>query len=128
MRPTTILCVEDNKLVLGAIKETLELEGWRIEVCEDGRTALARMKSGEQYDLVITDNELPGMSGLELIRQARQLTHRQRTPIIMLTGSEVEREAKRAGADVVLSKPTDMAVLAETVARLLARQSKQNSS
>jgi CheY-like chemotaxis protein len=124
MRPITILCVEDNKLVLGAVKEMLELEGWGVEVCEDGRTALAKIKSAEHYDLIITDNELPGMRGLDLIRQARRLIHRQRTPIIILSANEVEREATRAGANVSLRKPEDIKVITETVAGLLARSLK----
>jgi DNA-binding response OmpR family regulator len=121
MRPATILCVEDNQLLLGAVKETLELEGWRVEVCEDGATALAQLESVEPYDLIITDNELPKVSGLELIRQARRLSHRRATPIIMLSATADQAEARRAGADAFLRKPEDISIVAETVQRLLAR-------
>jgi CheY-like chemotaxis protein len=73
MRPTTILCVEDNKLILGAIRETLEMEGWLVEACEDGITALEKINSSAYYDLIILDNDLPGVSGLELLQHARTL-------------------------------------------------------
>lgn len=86
MRPTTILLVEDDKPVLRMVKDTLELEGWHVEACEDGTTALRLLESGAPCDLILTDNDLPGVSGLELIRRARKLTHRQGTPIIMLSG------------------------------------------
>lgn len=119
MWPPTILCIEDNKLVLSALKETLELEGWRVEVCEDGATALTKIESGARYDLIITDNDLPGVSGLELIQQARRLEHRLSTPIIMLSATAYQAEAREAGADVFLRKPEDINIVAQTVKRLL---------
>jgi two-component system chemotaxis response regulator CheY len=74
---------------------------------------------------MIFDNELPGVNGIELIRQTRQLPHRQQVPIIMLSAGDVEREAKRVGANAFLRKPEDMAAIAETIARLLARKPRQ---
>jgi CheY-like chemotaxis protein len=121
MQPATILCVEDNTLLLYAIKETLELEGWLVEVCEDGSTALAQLESGESYQLIITDNDLPGVSGLELIRHARRLAHRRLTPIIMLSATACQAEAHSAGADHFLRKPEDIYLVVETAHRLLAR-------
>lgn len=128
MQPVSILHVEDNGLVAGAVKETLELEGWKVESVADGTAALKIISSGTHYDVLIFDNELPGANGIELISLTRRLSHRQQTPIIMLSASEVEREAKQAGVNVFLKKPEDITVIAETVARLLARQSKQSSS
>jgi CheY-like chemotaxis protein len=122
MRPTTILCVEDNKLVLGAVRETLELEGWRVEVCEDGTSALAKINSSEHYDLITLDNDLPGISGIELLQYARTLDHRRETPIIMFSSDGVEMEAQQAGANAFLRKPDDMSALAETIEYLLARK------
>lgn len=60
------------------------------------------------------------MSGVELIRHAQDFRHRRRTPIIMLSGSDVELEARRAGADAFLRKPEDVLAIAVTIARLLA--------
>jgi CheY-like chemotaxis protein len=68
---------------------------------------------------------LPDVSGVELIRRARRIPHRQHTPIIMLSGSDVEKEARRAGATAFLKKPGDMHAIAETIARLLVRKSKR---
>jgi len=62
--------VEDNDVVLRVVKKTLELEGWRVEVCEDGDAALRGLEGDGQYDLIIADDDLPGASGLELIRRA----------------------------------------------------------
>lgn len=116
----TILLVEDNRMVLSVVRETLELEGWRVKCCEDGCAALRMLESGSRYDLLLLDNDLPGVSGLELIRHARQLSHRRHTPIIMLSAGLHQAEARRAGADAFLRKPEDIYAIVETVTQLLA--------
>jgi two-component system chemotaxis response regulator CheY len=118
-RPVTILHVEDNKLVAGAIKDTLEMEGWKVDTCAEGLGAVNRLVSEEQYDLLLFDYDLPGVNGIELLRLARKLLHRRRTPVVMLSASDCESEAWRAGADAFLRKPNDVGAVPETVARLL---------
>jgi CheY-like chemotaxis protein len=122
--PLSILHVEDNKLIADAVKDTLEMEGWTVESFREGTAALQMISSDEHYDVLIFDNGLPDTDGIELIRQTRLLPHRQQTPIIMFSASEVEKEARRAGANAFLRKPVDANVIAETVARLLARKPK----
>lgn len=124
MRPLRILHIEDNELVADALKEALEMEGWTVETFSEGNDALKMIAGKANYDVVILDNDVPGVNGIEIIRQTRQLPHRQQTPIIMLSSSDVEREARRAGANAFLRKPEDIAAIAETVARLLARKPK----
>ena len=115
----TILFVEDHKIVADAVKDTLELEGWRVVMCTDGAVALRRLAGEATYGLLIFDNHLPHVNGLELVRHARRLSHRERTPIIMLSASEGAVEAREAGADAFLRKPQDVGLLVETVRRLL---------
>jgi CheY-like chemotaxis protein len=118
----SILHVEDHPVVADAVKETLEGEGWKVETCGDGAAALENLESGARFDVLIFDNKLPDTSGVELIKRARTLAHRQQTPIIMLSADEVEMEARRAGANAFLRKPGDVSLITETVARLLARK------
>ena len=120
MRPVKILFVEDNDVVLKVVKRTLEMEGWRVEVCEDGVAAMREIEGEEQYDLIIADDDLPGASGLELIRCARALPHRRGTPIIMFSSGPNREEAMRAGADEFLEKPEGIYAVSKTVALLLA--------
>jgi CheY-like chemotaxis protein len=115
--------VEDNRQLAGAVKETLEEEGWTVESCADGVDALHQLAGETQYELLLFDNELPGASGIELVRRARGLAHRRETPIIMFSASDCEANARRAGVDAFLRKPQDIARLVETVARLLAEKS-----
>ena len=117
----TILYVEDHKIVADAVKDTLEVEGWRVVLCYDGAAAIKRIESEAGYDLLIFDNHLPNVSGLELVRYARQLPHRERTPIITFSASEVAAEAREAGADAFLRKPQDVGLIVGTIKELVER-------
>jgi CheY-like chemotaxis protein/tetratricopeptide (TPR) repeat protein len=123
-RPIAILHVEDNLLVADAVKATLELEGWIVETVRDGATAARLLESDVPFDAVILDNDLPGITGLDLINHLRCLAHRQNIPLIMLTASDVEKEARQQGVNAFLKKPDDVMVVTETIARLLARKVK----
>ena len=121
-RAVVVLHVEDRPEVAEAVQMKLEDEGWSVEICTGGAAALEKLESGERYDVLIFDNKLPDTTGIELIKHTRTLAHRQQTPIIMLSGDEIEVEARRAGANTFLRKPGDVASLPETVARLLAHK------
>jgi CheY-like chemotaxis protein len=120
-RTIKILCVEDYQAVADAVKETLEELGWTVELCADGTEAMRKIESKARFHLLILDNQLPGKNGLELARRARQLPHRRRTPIIMMSASDVERDALRAGVNAFLRKPQDIKRLSATVTRLLTK-------
>ena len=115
MRSLTILYVEDYKLLLLHVKDVLEEQGWQVETCQDGVRALEMIESASLYDVLILDLSLPGMSGLELVRRARRLTHRRRTPIIMLSADYAASAARQAGADVFLKKPEEVHAIVQTV-------------
>lgn len=121
-RSLSVLYAEEATAVADAVKETLEAAGWRVEVCARGDEALRRLRDGARFDLLILDFPLPGLDGVELARRARRLPRAARTPIIMFTACEVEREARRAGVDAYLRKPRGVYSLASTAARLLARR------
>lgn len=120
-RRFSILYAEQAPLVADAVRETLEAEGWLVEVCARGDEALRRLQGGGRFDLLILDFRLPGLDGLEVARRARALPRGVLTPIIMFTDSEVERDARRAGVDAYLRKPRGVYSLARTAAVLLAR-------
>ena len=120
-RRFSILYAEQAPLVADAVRETLEAEGWLVEVCARGDEALRRLQGEARFDLLILDFRLPGLDGLELARRARALPRAVRTPIIMFTDSEVERDARCAGVDAYLRKPGGVYSLARTAAGLLGR-------
>ena len=115
----TILHVEDHKVVADAVRDALEAEGWRVVTCTDGAAALNRLAGGATFDLLITDNHLPRVNGLEVVRYARSLPHRCHLPVIMFTASPLPPDAHDAGVDAYLRKPDDIHKLIATVAGLL---------
>ncbi|MDT7543462.1 MAG: two-component system, chemotaxis family, chemotaxis protein CheY [Acidobacteriota bacterium] len=120
VRPLSILYAEDSPLIADSVKNALEAEGWRVDMCADGNSALNRIAGEVPYDLLLLDNELPGMSGLELARYARKLPSYQNVPIIMLSATDYRADARRAGIDAFLHKPEGVSLVVETTARLLA--------
>lgn len=89
--------------------------GYSVTFCQDAESGLAAVNQG--CDCVITDYQMPGMDGIELIRQA----NRRPALCIMLTGvesPEIHRRALAAGADYVVTKPTQPGVLLAVLARL----------
>ena len=114
----TILYAEDDRTLSDAVRVILAGEGWRVDVCEDGLTALFRLESATAYDLIIFDHELPRMNGADLAGCARQLPHRRETPIIVVSARDVRGIARAAGATLFLHKPEDMRNLVGVVKRL----------
>jgi CheY-like chemotaxis protein len=118
-RPVTILFVEDNRVVADAIRDTLESEGWRVEACLDGAQGLEKVAGPEHFDLLLLDDDLPGVGGLELARRARSLRHRRSTPVVVISATNCRAAARDAGADAFLKKPQDILALVPTITRLL---------
>ena len=107
-------------MVAKVIGEMLEAANYRVELCTDGKAALAKLTGDDHYDVLVIDNELPGLNGLELVRTTKKMTHRRRMPIIMLSGDDIEKQAWSAGADEFLRKPEGVERIAATVERVLA--------
>ncbi len=126
-RDIRILHVEDNEAVATFVRDALSDERMRLDHCADGIAALEILKGSTPYDLMIVDNDLPGLSGLELVLRSKSLPHRRNMQIVMLSGDEIEKEAWRAGVHEFLRKPKDVDRLNSAVLRLL-KASKPGSS
>lgn len=114
-----ILHVEDDETIAVLTREMLEAQGWYVETCSNGTSALQKICSEARYDLLLLDYKLPDLNGLELVHRARTLAHRSNTLIAVISANSVEAEAREAGADVFLSKPQDLLSLPDTIKRLL---------
>ena len=118
MRPVDILVVDDERAVRDSLRRALELEGYRVELAEDGEEALRRLELEPLPDAVILDVLMPGADGLEVCRRLRGAGND--VPVLMLTArAEIDSRVAGldAGADDYLSKPF---ALAELLARLRA--------
>ncbi|HEV2705747.1 MAG TPA: response regulator [Pyrinomonadaceae bacterium] len=121
----TILHAEDNPIIADALRETFESEGWRVETCAEGTSALARIEGEAHFDLLLFDYDMPGLDGLELTRRVRALAHRSSIPVVMLSAHDCETEALRAGVNLFLRKPEAVQELVETVARLIGERARK---
>ena len=113
-----ILVVDDERAVRDSLRRALELEGYRVELAEDGEEALRRLELEPLPDAVILDVLMPGADGLEVCRRLR--AEGNDVPVLMLTArAEIDSRVAGldAGADDYLSKPF---ALAELLARLRA--------
>jgi CheY-like chemotaxis protein len=118
-----ILYIEDEPLVQQFVADLLGLEGWAVELCASGTSALARITGDQSYDLILTDNDVPGVSGLALVQQIRALRHRCHLPVIVFSAGEYETDAYAAGADLYLRKPEDTGKLADCIKHLIGSES-----
>jgi len=117
-----ILLVDDNTLGLAARKSVLEELGHRVKTARSAEEGLAEFRQA-QFDLVITDYKMPGMDGIELIRQIRAL--RPSVPVILISGYTDALGLTEAltGADVVIAKSAnEVSHLTRAVGRLLRRR------
>src|SRR5215469_6464821 len=110
--PKSILLVDDDESFATSLSLLLTMDNHRVEVVGDGETALTRY--GERkFDLVITDFQMPGMSGLELARLIKGHFPQQR--IVLFTGQlEAVSENEKTGlehVDALLPKPFSQAQL-----------------
>jgi two-component system response regulator MprA len=113
-----ILVVDDERAVRDSLRRALELEGYEIELAENGREALDRLDAEAEPDALVLDVLMPGVDGLEVCRTLRRKG--SRVPVLMLTArTQVEDrvEGLDAGADDYLTKPF---ALEELLARLRA--------
>jgi len=116
-----ILVVEDEPTIATGLRDDLELEGFTVEVADDGVVALSRILAGK-LDLILLDLMLPGMDGLDVCRQAR--LKGVRTPVIMLTakGQEVDKVVGlELGADDYITKPFSRRELLARIKAVLRR-------
>jgi CheY-like chemotaxis protein len=118
----SILHVEDKESVARLVADTLTKQGMHVDSCMNGSTALKILKGDAHYDLIIVDNDLTGLKGVELVLRTKTMAHRRRTPVIMLTGDNCEKEAWRAGVDAFLRKPEALDEVSSTITRLLEEQ------
>jgi CheY-like chemotaxis protein len=118
----SVLHVEDDETISAIVKEILESEGCEVETCSDGHVALERIGGTNHYDLLLVDYDLPGLNGLELVNMSRQIPHRCNMPIIVLSATSREADAKEAGADLFLPKPVHISSLIQAIELVCRKQ------
>ena len=117
-----ILVVDDEKLLVKGIKFNLENEGYTVDACYDGESAVSMARS-ENYDLIILDLMMPKKDGLQACQEIRGFST---VPVIMLTARSESADLLmgfESGADDYVTKPFDILELKARVRALLRRAS-----
>lgn len=111
-----VLIVDDEAAVRSTLRAVLESQGYECGEAEHGVAALALVDQ-EHFDLIITDNKMPIMTGIEFLKQYAQKPD-PKPPVIFFTGdiSETEKEvALKCGARAVLQKPPNFGEIISAV-------------
>lgn len=117
-----IAVVDDSGTILMSVSQILEKEGHTVQTYSNAEEALKGLNGSSAPDVVITDLNMPGKDGIQLIREARQIRSLRFTPILMLTTEsqqEKRDEAKKAGATGWLVKPVNAQDLVGTLNQVL---------
>jgi CheY-like chemotaxis protein len=118
-----ILVVDDDPGIRMLLEFILRKQ-FRVELSEDGLDAMARMARGRMPDLIMTDLEMPQLTGLELLEQIRCSGLFQDIPVILLSGHhalDVKQRCLDAGADQYLIKPFNPDSVIHAIRSALAR-------
>lgn len=120
-----IILAEDNDLLRKSLSFFLESKGFEVNQFADGREALEAIKNNN-YDIILTDINMPGISGMEMTQYVR-ITLEQDIPIIIFTSSGIEQtelDAFDIGANDFMAKPISPSVLLVRINKLLKEKSR----
>lgn len=103
----TILAVDDSPSIRLMVAHTIRTAGYQVVEASNGNEAL-RIAAESSFDMIVTDQNMPGIDGLTLIKSLREQPHYRKTPIIVLTtemGDEMKSKGRAAGATGWMVKP-----------------------
>jgi two-component system, OmpR family, response regulator MprA len=124
---TRVLVVDDEPPVRDALERALSLEGYRVDLAEDGAQALKKVAT-EEPDVIVLDVLMPGVDGLETCRRLRAEGHA--LPVLMLTARDAVSDrvdGLDAGADDYLVKPFALEELLARLRALIRRSSPEEA-
>ncbi len=117
----TILCIDDDRLVLSVCHDALEDQGYRVLTATDALAGIALAKQ-DRPDLILLDVLMPGMDGFEVCELMRADPDLRETPIVLLTAMsipELESRGAEVGATLTMRKPFGPERIVSTVERML---------
>ena len=124
-----VLVADDDPMLCALAATKLHAYGYDVEAVLNGRDAWARLTGDAPFDLVITDLDMPGMSGFDLIAQIRRSDAFQHLPIIVITGLEDADACEKAlliGATGFLTKPLNWTLFVHQLLYVLRNAQREN--
>lgn len=121
-----LLIVEDEKQICDMVAKSLYAAGYEVDTCYDGKEALECILS-ENYDLIVLDLNLPGMDGMELLKELRKYNDETKVLILSARGQIADKvEGLDAGANDYMEKPFHLQELEARIRSLTRRKFVQN--
>ena len=119
-----ILIVDDNKINLKVASRLLQSFNVVVDTVLSGRECLEKINNDEKYDLILMDDMMPGMTGVQTLNHLKQIKDFN-TPVIALTANAISGMREKylsAGFDDYLSKPIDKQELSVIIKKYLGRE------
>src|SRR5262245_16137828 len=116
-KPARILVADDEPAIIELLRTVLSIWSYAVEICADGEAALARA-SEDRFSVLLLDDQMPRLSGLEVVRRLRAA--RSRVPVVLMSGhfsDSVVEECRRLADVQTLPKPFTLAALREALRR-----------
>ena len=117
----SILAVDDSDIIINLIQILLENEGYQFQSADSAYAAMELIKQHD-FDLILMDIEMPGVSGIELLEEIGQLGLLKKTKVIMLTGKTDVEHVKQClglGASGYILKPFDHTAMVNRIGEVL---------
>ncbi|MBL3702837.1 response regulator [Sulfitobacter sp. BDSS02] len=121
-----VLLIEDEPNIIEAIRFLLTRDGWNVNTHSDGTDAVEVVQEAKP-DLVILDMMLPGRSGMDILRDLREIVELAGLPVLMLTARGQSRDrdmAEKAGVSRFMTKPFSNTEVLTAVRDLVAQASR----
>lgn len=115
------LIVEDDRDIVALFRHVLDIAGYHTEIVMDGIEAMARIET-LLPNIVLLDLQLPGMSGVEILKRMRADERMSRIPVVVITAYSVYADSLPVEPDLLLMKPVDINQLSSLVQRLQVTQ------
>jgi CheY-like chemotaxis protein len=116
----TMLIIEDDVVTRDLLRLVFQYDGFTCKEAENGAMGLAMLES-QAFDMIILDNAMPVMTGLEFLDHLQQKPQQSDAPVIMITGllnSNIREKATKLGAYAIVEKPYDLGELRALVSQL----------
>ncbi|MBI3524521.1 MAG: response regulator [Betaproteobacteria bacterium] len=115
------LVVDDSQVIRAMLVADLGQRGLAVDEASGGRSALEKARA-KRYDIIVTDQNMPGMEGLDLVKSLRGMPGYEKTPILVLTtetSDEMKTKFRQAGASGWMSKPYSPERMTNALAKIL---------
>lgn len=106
-----ILFADDDPEMRLSVEMLLRRDGHKVDAVEDGADLMIKLEAGEAYDVVVTDHDMPQMTGLQVLRAIKSDPDLKHLPVVILTGNDVVRSRVTELSGIYVEKGSHVPLL-----------------